>query len=120
VNHNINYGVQQFGGTSQVGVQAVGTGAMAVAGKVDVGRPETDLAALLATVRRLVDEHADALPDTAATTAQTLGEELASKKPSRGTVLQLVDRLAKLVAPVEPVANAVGDLAKAAQSVFGG
>lgn len=114
-----NYGVQHSGGTSHVGVQAVGTGARAVAGDVTAGVSGPSLAELLATVRSLVSEHAEELPSSAGTTVEILDEELTQEEPSGGVVMRLIDRLTKLVTPVEPVANAVEELSKAAQAALG-
>lgn len=118
-----NQGIQQYGGTMNVGVQAVGNRARAQGGNMHLGHPsaEASIADLLASVRELIQQHQDILPQasSAATMTDVLGEELDQDEPSKSTVVRLLDRLTKLVSPVKPVAEAVTELTKAMHTMFG-
>lgn len=118
-----NQGIQHYGGTMNVGVQAVGNRARAQGGNVHLGHPpaEVSIADLLASVHELIQQHQDALPEasSAATTTDILVEELDQDEPSKSTVDRLLARLTKLVSPVKPVAEAVTELTKAMHAMFG-
>ncbi|MGH3799172.1 MAG: hypothetical protein ACRDTD_03390 [Pseudonocardiaceae bacterium] len=118
-----NQGIQQYGGAMNVGVQAVGNRAGAQGSNVYLGHPPTEasIADLLVSVRELIQQHCDALPEasSAATTTDILGEELGQGEPSKSTVIRLLARLTKLVGPVKPVAEAVTELTKAMHAMFG-
>ncbi|MDH2389964.1 DUF5955 family protein [Streptomyces sp. HNM0663] len=117
-----NLGVQQYGGHSQVGNQAVGSGAQAIAGQVFVQAPTADqrtqIRDLLALVERLLEEHRAALPDQEAPRAELrrLREELDDEDPQPGVVRRALDRLTAFAQPVAPLAAAVGELSQAVQS----
>src|SRR5262245_2484150 len=77
-----NRGIQQYAGTMNVGIQAVGDGANAQGGTVYLGYPtvETNVAHLLTTMQELIQQHQDALPEpiNVATTTEILNEELSN------------------------------------------
>lgn len=118
-----NQGIQQYGGTMNVGVQAVGHRARAQSGSVHLGHPpaEASIVDLLASVRELIQQHQDALPETssAITAMDILDAELDQDEPSKSTVVRLLARLTNLVSPVKPVAEAVTELTKAMHTVLG-
>lgn len=123
-NDDINRGIQQYAGTMNVGIQAVGDRARAQGSNVHVGNPtaEASIPHLLAGVRELIRQHQDALPEAsnAATTTEILGEELDQDEPSKSTVTRLLARLAILVGSVKPVAEVVTELARAVHATLGG
>jgi len=122
-NGNTNRGIQQYAGTMNVGIQAVGDNARAQGRNVHLGEPttETSIAHLLTTVRELIQQHEDALPEAgnAATTTEILSEELDQNKPNRSTIARLLARLITLVSSVKPVAEVVTELARAVHSTLG-
>ncbi len=126
VNSTVNNGVQQSGGHSQVGNQAVGAGAQAVAGSVGfqtvLPAQHTDAAELLALIERLLTEHRSALPDQSGTQVELrrLREELDEPEPQPGVLRRALERLAAFVQPVAPLVVAVGQLAQAVQGALGG
>ncbi|MEV1147507.1 hypothetical protein, partial [Micromonospora sp. NPDC049799] len=66
----INYGIQQTGGTSQVGNQAVGPGAYAVGGGLHAtAPPAVDVAALVRQLVEVVERHRAELPGPAVAVA---------------------------------------------------
>jgi hypothetical protein len=119
---NVNHGVQQYGGHSQVGNQAVGHGARAEAGQVAVGaafagEQSARVEELLTRIERLLDEHRDELPDGSAPRVELrrLREELAESEPQPGVLRRALDRLTAFAEPVVPLATAVGELARLVQ-----
>lgn len=121
-----NHGVQQFGGHSQVGNQAIGQHARAIAGQVGFQQSADDQRALavelLATVERLLTEHRAELPDGDAPQLEVrrLREELAEQEPEPGMLRRSLDRLAVIATPVAPLAVAVGELTTAVRGMLGG
>ncbi|NYI07811.1 hypothetical protein [Allostreptomyces psammosilenae] len=122
-----NQGVQQFGGVSNVGNQAVGSGARAISRDSRVlgsGAQEArgDVQGLLGELRRLLDEHAADLPDAGAAraAADILDEELSQRSPDPGVVGRVLTRLGDLVQPVAPLAGLVAQLAAVLPAVLGG
>ena len=120
---NINRGIQQYAGTMNVGIQAVGDGARAQGGNVHLGYPtdEASIPYLLATARELIQQHQTALPEAsnAMATTEILGEELDQNEPNKSTVTRLLTRLATLVSSVRPVAEVVAELARAVHAMLG-
>ncbi|MFF8387812.1 DUF5955 family protein [Streptomyces kanasensis] len=118
----LNFGVQQYGGQSSVGNQAIGPGARAVAGHVSVHAPSADqraeVEALLLLVERLLDEHRAALPDQESprTELRRLREELEEGEPEPGVVRRALERLALFAQPAAPLAAAVAELTRVVQS----
>ncbi|MBC2906578.1 DUF5955 family protein [Streptomyces cupreus] len=116
---NTNFGVQQYGGQSQVANQAVGPGARAVAGQVSfqslTADQRTQIHDRLALVERLLDEHRAGLPDQDSPRAELrrLREELDESTPEPGVVRRALDRLTAFAEPVAPLAAAVAALAQA-------
>lgn len=122
-NGNTNRGIQQYAGTMNVGIQAIGDGARAQGSNVRLGDPTTEasIAHLLATVRELIQQHHGALPEAsnAATTTEILSEELDQNKPNKSTVTRLLARLTTLVSSVKPVAEIVAELASVVHATLG-
>ncbi|MET9428453.1 hypothetical protein [Streptomyces sp. NPDC003036] len=120
--HVLNFGVQQYGGQSQVANQAVGPHARAVAGRVSIQPPGTDqraqVDALLLLVERLLDEHRAALPDQESPRAELrrLREELDEDAPEPGVVRRALERLTLFAQPAAPLAAAVAELTRMIQS----
>lgn len=113
----INYGVQQHGGTSQVGNQAVGPGAYASGGSLHASGPTgADVVALVRQLVEVVDRHRGDLPEPAMTVAAQVRDELSRPEPRPDRVEALLQRLAALVAPVAPVAAAVTEVIRAVQA----
>ncbi|MEU9732391.1 hypothetical protein [Streptomyces sp. NPDC048002] len=118
-----NFGVQQFGGQSQVANQAVGPGARAVAGHVSfqslTADQRTVLDDRLTLIERLLDEHRAGLPDQDSPRAELrrLREELGDPAPEPGVVRRALDRLTAFAEPVAPLAAAVASLAATIQSL---
>ncbi|MDT9686550.1 DUF5955 family protein [Streptomyces sp. TRM76323] len=118
----LNFGVQQYGGQSSVGNQAVGPNARAVAGRITVQAPGADQLArvdeLILLVERLLEEHRAALPDQEAPRVELrrLREELAEDSPEPGVVRRALDRLAAFAEPAAPLAAAVAELSRLVQS----
>ncbi len=116
---NTNFGVQQYGGQSQVANQAVGPGARAVAGQVSFQSLTADQRTVihdrLALIERLLDEHRAGLPDQDSPRAELrrLREELDATTPEPGVVRRALDRLTAFAEPVAPLAAAVAALAEA-------
>lgn len=114
---SINYGIQQSGGTSNVGNQAVGPNARATShGLRFTGATEE----LLTELMTLLDRHRAELPDTVAATAERLQDELAKPQPDRRMLTRILDSLTTLVKPVTPLVNTVAELTKAINSAFHG
>ncbi|MFE5207102.1 hypothetical protein [Streptomyces sp. NPDC056600] len=118
----VNHGIQQYGGHSQVGNQAVGQGARAEAGQVAVGAAFTGeqsarVEELLTRIELLLDQHQDELADTGAPRVELrrLREELAESEPQPGVLRRALDRLTAIAEPVVPLATAVGELARLVQ-----
>ncbi|MET8977078.1 hypothetical protein ABZX85_15790 [Streptomyces sp. NPDC004539] len=118
----INQGVVQYGGTSNVGNQAVGPGATAHSGEVsfqtfDAGRT----AELLAHVEALLAAHRAQLSDPEATGRELrrLRDELEEPQPEAGVVRRALTRLNDFVQPVTPLVVAVGQLAQSMQGLPG-
>ncbi|WP_282703202.1 DUF5955 family protein [Streptomyces sp. CC219B] len=116
-----NFGVQQYGGQSQVANQAVGPGARAVAGQVSfqalTADQRTQVLDRLALVEQLLEEHRAGLPDQASPRAELrrLREELDEPTPEPGVVRRALDRLTAFAEPVAPLAAAVAALTQAIQ-----
>ncbi|HKS44835.1 MAG TPA: hypothetical protein VJT49_06900 [Amycolatopsis sp.] len=112
-----NYGIQQSGGQSTVGNQAVGPGAKAVSGDIQLttgtGDTEGRAERLLARLEELLDHHDAELPGTTKATAEILREELTRPEPDRGVLGRLLERLTTLVKPIPPLVTTVTELAKA-------
>ncbi|AOT57526.1 MULTISPECIES: DUF5955 family protein [Streptomyces] len=115
-----NHGVQQYGGRSSVGNQAVGPGARAVAGDVTVhadggAEERARVGELIRLVERLLEEHRAELPDQEAPRVELrrLREELDEGEPEPGVVRRALGRLARFAEPVAPVAAAVAELTRA-------
>ncbi|MEV0177524.1 DUF5955 family protein [Streptomyces sp. NPDC050803] len=114
-----NFGVQQYGGQSQVANQAVGPGARAVAGHVSfqslTADQRTQIHDRLALIERLLDEHRAGLPDQDSPRAELrrLREELDEPTPEPGVVRRALDRLTAFAEPVAPLAAAVAALTQA-------
>jgi hypothetical protein len=108
-----NYGIQQSGGTSNVGNQAVGPKARAISHNLHFTAGLNDLMTLL-------ERHRDELPPTTIATAERLQEELAKPQPDRRVLTRVMDQLTTLVKPVTPLVNTVAELAKAINSAFHG
>ncbi|MER6671928.1 DUF5955 family protein [Streptomyces sp. NPDC000983] len=119
----VNFGVQQFGGQSQVANQAVGPGARAVAGHVSFQSLTADQRTLiddrLTLVERLLDEHRAALPDQTAPRAELrrLREELTDPAPEPGVVHRALTRLTAFAEPIAPLAAAITALTEAIPSL---
>ncbi|QNP68632.1 hypothetical protein IAG44_03555 [Streptomyces roseirectus] len=118
----INQGVVQYGGTSNVGNQALGPGATAYSGAVsfqsyDAGRT----AELLARVEELLEAHRSSLTDPEGTSVELrrLREELAEDRPEPGVLRRALTRLNDFVQPVTPLVVAVGQLAQSMQGIPG-
>ncbi|WP_428965448.1 hypothetical protein [Micromonospora fluostatini] len=114
----VNYGVQQSGGVSQVGNQAVGPGAYAVGGTLSSTPTPTgaDLSALLGTLLQVLDRHAAQLTPPARVAAADLRAELGAGRPAEpARVTVLLHRLAEVATPVAPVAVAVAEVLRAVQ-----
>jgi hypothetical protein len=120
----INRGIQQYAGTMNVGSQAVGDGARAQGGNVNLGYPtdEASIHYLLVTVRQLIQQHQAALPEAsnAMATTEILEEELVQNEPNKSTATRLLARLATLVSSVRPVVEVVTELTKAVRAMLGG
>ncbi|MER5641622.1 DUF5955 family protein [Kitasatospora sp. NPDC002227] len=120
-----NAGVQQFGGHSQVGNQAVGTNAQAVAGSIGfqtaLPADRTDPAELLALIARLLDQHRAELPDQSGTQVELrrIREELEESEPQPGILRRSLDRISAFVQPVTPLVVAVGQLTTALHGALG-
>jgi hypothetical protein len=120
---NTNFGVQQYGGQSQVANQAVGPGARAVAGQVSfqslTADQRTQIHDRLELIERLLDEHRTGLPDQDSPRAELrrLREELDESTPEPGVVRRALDRLTAFAEPVAPLAAAVAALAQALPSL---
>lgn len=123
--NTINYGIQQSGGVSQVGVQAVGPKASAVSGDVHMGAglpsARAEAADLIRALRRLLEEHRDELPDPSGTrvTAEILGEEIERPEPDSGVVGRMLARLSSSVQPVAVLSAAVAQIAEAVKAIIG-
>ncbi|MGW6932944.1 hypothetical protein ACWGE0_23005 [Lentzea sp. NPDC054927] len=123
-----NYGIQQSGGVSNVGNQAVGSHARAISHgqSFTVGAATGELMAELMT---LLERHRAELPgaddtgdagDSAEAVAEELQEELDSAEPDRGVIARILVRLNNMVKPVAPLVETVGELTKSIDSAFGG
>lgn len=114
-----NYGIQQSGGTSNVGNQAVGPNARAISHGLRFTAP-AGTGDLLAELMTLLDRHRAELPGTAVSTAEELTDELAKTEPDRGVLTRTLDRLTALVKPVAPLVTTVAELTKAISAAFHG
>ncbi|MFE0592961.1 hypothetical protein [Micromonospora echinospora] len=103
----VNYGIQQFGGVSHVGNQAVGPGASAVGGSLS---HPTDVDALARRLVAALDAHRDQLPQPARATAAEVRDALTAPDAEPAQVAGLLRRLAVLAAPVAPITTAVTEL----------
>ncbi|SES30060.1 hypothetical protein [Lentzea albida] len=113
-----NYGIQQSGGVSNVGNQAVGQNARATShGLQFTASPATN--ELVAELMALLERHRAELPDEATEVAEELQDELESPEPDRGVIARVLERLNTMVKPVAPLVETVGELTKAVES-FGG
>ncbi|HXL17076.1 MAG TPA: hypothetical protein VN961_06110 [Streptosporangiaceae bacterium] len=113
----VNEGIQQSGGISIAGTQAVGHGARAYG----VAPAEADTAALLRSLRELIGAHRAEVLDPAAAddVLATFAEELAEEPADPGALARMLDRLNRLVVPFGPLAAAIGDIAEAFRAVVG-
>lgn len=116
--NSANYGIQQSGGTSNVGNQAVGPKARAISHGLHFTAGGTN--DLLAELMTLLDRHRAELPDTTFATAERLREELAKPQPDRRVLTRVMDQLTTLVKPVTPLVSTVAELTKAISSAFHG
>lgn len=122
-----NYGIQQSGGVSNVGNQAVGQNARAIShGQSFTAAPATGeqlTGELMTQLMALLEHHRAELPDTAAEQADEaaaeLQDELESDEPDRGVIARTLERITNLVRPVTPLVETVGELTKAVDSAFG-
>ncbi|WP_441246680.1 DUF5955 family protein [Kitasatospora sp. McL0602] len=120
-----NAGIQQYGGHSQVGNQAVGTGARAVAGQIgfQTALPDqrADVGELIALIRQLLADHQAVLPDQGATQVELrrIQEELEEAEPQPGLLRRSLDRISSFVQPVAPLVTAVAQLTQALQGTLG-
>ncbi|MFD4635933.1 DUF5955 family protein [Lentzea sp. NPDC058436] len=113
-----NYGVQQFGGVSNVGNQAVGQNARAIShGLQFTASPATN--ELVAELMTLLERHRAELPDEVDEAAEELQDELESPEPDKGVIARVLERINGMVKPVAPLVETVGELTKAVES-FGG
>ncbi|MFI5527892.1 DUF5955 family protein [Kitasatospora sp. NPDC051853] len=112
-----NYGVQQSGGHSQVGNQAVGPGARAIAHQIafQSAAPSHRIEELLTTIEQLLAAHATELPnpETPQVELRRLREELAEDEPQPGVLRRALDRLTAVAVPIAPLATAVAELTTA-------
>ncbi len=121
----VNNGFQQSGGNSQIGNQAIGAGARAVAGDIGfrtlVPAPATQASDLLTLVERLLEEHRAELPDQSGTQVELrrIREELGEAEPQPGVLRRGLERLTSFVEPVTPLVVAVGRLSQAVQDAVG-
>jgi hypothetical protein len=114
-----NFGIQQSGGTSNVGNQAVGPPARAVSHGLRFTAP-AGTGELLAELMTLLDRHRAELPGNAVATAEELRDELAKPQPDRGVLTRILDKLTTLVKPVTPLVTTVAELTKTVNSAFSG
>ena len=120
-----NYGIQQSGGVSNVGNQAVGQNARAIShGLSFTAAPATgeQTGELMTQLMALLERHRAELPDTADEAdeaAAELQDELESDEPDRGVIARTLERITNLVRPVTPLVETVGELTKAVDSAFG-
>lgn len=113
-----NQGIQQFGGVSNVGNQAVGRHARAVShGLRFTASPATS--ELVTELMTLLERHRADLPDAVDEVAEELQDELDSAEPDRRAVARTLERLNIMVRPVAPLVETVGELSKAVDSAFG-
>ncbi|MET9230082.1 DUF5955 family protein [Lentzea sp. NPDC003310] len=116
-----NYGIQQSGGVSNVGNQAVGQNARAVShGLHFTAAPATD--ELVAQLKALLERHRADLPgtaDEATEAADELQDELDAPEPDQGRVARILERLTGMVRPVAPLVETVGELTRAVDGAFG-
>ena len=116
-----NYGIQQSGGVSNVGNQAVGQNARAVShGLTFTAAPQTG--ELMTQLMALLERHRAELPDDgeeAVAAAEELQDELDSPEPDRGVIARTLERLNAMVRPVTPLVETASELTKAIES-FGG
>ncbi|MDX3658918.1 hypothetical protein PV646_16570 [Streptomyces sp. ID05-26A] len=114
-----NYGIQQSGGVSNVGNQAVGQHARAIShGLRFTAAPATN--ELVTQLMTLLERHREELPDAVDETAAELQDELESPEPDRGVIARVLERLNGMVKPVAPLVETVGELTKAVDTAFGG
>ncbi|MEU0878287.1 hypothetical protein ABZ345_06780 [Lentzea sp. NPDC005914] len=114
-----NYGIQQSGGVSNVGNQAVGPHARAISHGLSFTAAPGELMAELMT---LLERHRAELPDAADeadAAAEELQDELDAPEPDRGVIARTLERLTNLVKPVAPLVETVGEITKAVDSAFG-
>ncbi|SFR03743.1 hypothetical protein SAMN04488564_102381 [Lentzea waywayandensis] len=113
-----NYGIQQSGGVSNVGNQAVGENARAIShGQHFTAAPATN--ELVTELMTLLQRHREELPDAVDEVAEELQDELDSPEPDRGVIARTLERLNNMVRPVAPLVETVGELTKAVDSAFG-
>jgi hypothetical protein len=116
-----NYGIQQSGGVSNVGNQAVGQNARAVShGLHFTAAPATD--ELVAQLKALLERHRDELSgsiDDATEAAEELQDELDAPEPDQGAIARILTRLNGMVKPVAPLVETVGELTRAVDGAFG-
>ncbi|MEV6235457.1 hypothetical protein [Lentzea sp. NPDC051838] len=113
-----NYGIQQSGGTMNVGNQAVGQNARAVSHGLSFTAAPGN-AELMTQLVELLERHRAEVPEEAAEAAEELQDELDSPEPDRGVIARILERLTNMVKPVAPLVETVGELTKAIES-FGG
>ncbi|MCP2241909.1 hypothetical protein [Lentzea aerocolonigenes] len=109
-----NYGIQQSGGVSNVGNQAVGPHARAVShGLTFTASPQNS--ELITELMTLLERHRAEIPDEAEAVAEELQDELDSPEPDRGVIARTLERLTNMVKPVAPLVETVGELTKAVE-----
>ncbi|MEO6091055.1 MAG: hypothetical protein ABIQ18_48920 [Umezawaea sp.] len=114
-----NYGIQQSGGVSNVGNQAVGPNARAIShGLSFTAAPETG--ELMTELMTLLERHRAELPGSTVAVAEELQDELDSAEPDHGVIARILVRLNNLVKPVAPLVQTVGELTESVNSAFGG
>ncbi|MFD5830084.1 hypothetical protein [Lentzea sp. NPDC060358] len=116
-----NHGIQQSGGVSNVGNQAVGQNARAISHglRFTVTPATTDL---VTELKALLERHRAELPgtaDEAVEAAEELEDELDSPEPDRSVVARVLQRLNAMVKPVAPLVETVGELTNAVETAFG-
>ncbi|NKE57634.1 hypothetical protein FXN61_12625 [Lentzea sp. PSKA42] len=114
-----NYGIQQSGGVSNVGNQAVGPHASAIShGQSFTAAPATG--ELMTQLMTLLEQHREEVPGSAVAVAEELQGELDSDEPDRGVIARTLERLNNMVRPVAPLVETVGELTRSVDSAFGG
>ena len=110
-----NYGIQQSGGVSNVGNQAVGQNARAVShGLTFTAAPGN--AELMTQLMALLERHRAEVPEEAVEVAEELQDELDAPEPDRGVIARTLARLNFMVKPVAPLVDTVSELTKSIEA----